>query len=194
MRAARRALNQAAQAAHAEAVARHVMISHLPLFARRFALYAPADGELDPSPLIDALLARNRMVALPVVLPDRLLGFYRYTANTRLIRNRYGILEPDTRTARYLERASLDVVLLPLVAFDDAGHRLGMGGGYYDATFARAAARPLLVGLAHALQRVEALAPAPWDIALDAVITEAGIVACTSRGARICGTSAAVHH
>ncbi len=194
MRAARRALTSAAQRAHADAVARHVMTSQLPLFARRIALYAPTDGELDPSPLVDALLARHRIVALPVVLPDRLLGFYRYTARTRLVTNRYGILEPDTRIARYLERASLDAVLLPLVAFDAAGHRLGMGGGYYDATFGRTRARPLLVGLAHALQRVEVLAAAPWDIALDAVVTETGIVTCTGRGARIRGTTASAEH
>jgi len=166
------------------AVARHVATSRLPLFAKRFALYAASDGEIDTSDLIDRLLASGRQVALPVVLPDRLLAFYRYTAKTRLVRNRYGILEPDTRSTPSVAVRGLDVVFMPLVAFDENGHRLGMGGGFYDATFGRLPRRPVLIGLAHALQGVARLEPRDWDIPLDAVVTEHGIITFTPRGRR----------
>jgi 5-formyltetrahydrofolate cyclo-ligase len=187
LRAARRALPAATQNEHARAVARLVLTSPLVLAARRYALYAPSDGELDPSDLIDALLERHRTVALPVVFRHRALEFYRYTPRTRLQRNRYGILEPDTRTARHLPKHSIDVVFTPLVAVDRRGHRLGMGGGYYDATFGRMTVRPLLVGLAHQLQRIDRLDDAAWDIPLDAVVTEAGITAFSRRGAHATG-------
>jgi 5-formyltetrahydrofolate cyclo-ligase len=176
LRAALRSLSTFSQRAHAHAVARHVATSPWLLAARRFALYTPNDGELDPSDLVDRLLTRGRIVALPVVLPDRQLCFYRYTPRTRLVRNRFGIAEPDTRTAPHVPTRALDVVFLPLVGFDAKGHRLGMGGGYYDATFGRLHRRPLLVGLAHDLQRVERLDRADWDVPLDAVVTESGII------------------
>ncbi len=68
---------------------------------------------------------------------------------------------------------SIDVVLVPLVAFDALGHRLGMGGGFYDRTFARRKRKlPLLVGIAHDFQQVERLAVAPWDIDLDMVVSD----------------------
>jgi 5-formyltetrahydrofolate cyclo-ligase len=191
LRAARRALSNTEQSAHARAVAQRLLTTRLPMFARRFALYAPNDGELDPSPLIDALIARHRLVTLPVVLPKRLLEFYRYTPTTRLVRNRYGIAEPDSTTGQYVNPRTLDVVLLPLVGFDDAGHRLGMGGGYYDATFAHAHCEPLLIGLAHELQRVDGLPVAPWDVPLDAVVTESRLLICTRRGRRILNVTTA---
>jgi 5-formyltetrahydrofolate cyclo-ligase len=184
LRAARRALTTDTARAHGRAVARHVATSSWLLAARRFAAYTPNDGELDPSDLIDRLLARSRLVALPVVLPDRQLGFYRYRPGTRLVRNRFGIPEPDTRTASFVPTRSLDLVFVPLVGFDARGHRLGMGGGYYDATFGRLEPRPLLVGLAHALQQVDRLAESDWDIPLDAVVTEERIIRCTVRGRR----------
>lgn len=182
LRAARRSIEPNTARKHSLAVARHVSTSGLPLRARRFALYLSDDGELDTGALIDRLLARGHLVALPVVLPDRLLRFYRYTPQTRLLRNRHGILEPDTRIARHVPTQTLDVILMPLVAFDAHGHRLGMGGGYYDATISRLRRRPLLVGLAHALQRVQPLRAAAWDVPLDAVVTEEGISRFTHRG------------
>ncbi len=102
---------------------------------RRFAVYSPSDGELDPSPIAEHLVAAGKVVALPVVERSRLLSFYRYRKTTRFVRNRFDIPEPDTRNATPVPLAALDVVLMPLVAFDDTGERLGRGGGYYDATF-----------------------------------------------------------
>jgi 5-formyltetrahydrofolate cyclo-ligase len=182
-RAARRALSVAEQHQHARAAARRFAISGVMNCFKRFAVYAPSDGELDPSPIAEQLLAANKIVALPVIERSRQMSFYRYLPTTPIVRNRFDIPEPDTRRAAAVSTALLDVVLVPLVAFDDAGARLGRGGGYYDATFA---SRPhaLRVGLGHELQYHADLEHQPWDVPLDAVITEQAVRGFTIRGRR----------
>jgi 5-formyltetrahydrofolate cyclo-ligase len=91
--------------------------------------------------------------------------------------NRYGIPEPARYRDHLLPARRLELVIAPLLGFDCACHRLGMGGGYYDRTFSflnqrRHIHRPLLIGLAYELQRIESLDPQPWDVRLDAVVTE----------------------
>jgi 5-formyltetrahydrofolate cyclo-ligase len=182
-RTSRRALSVRDQHLHAQAVARRFAVSGLMNCFKRFAVYAPSDGELDPSPIAQRLLAANKITTLPVVERSRLLSFYRYSSSTPIVRNRFDIPEPDTRHAVLVPTAILDVVLMPLVAFDDAGARLGRGGGFYDATFA---GRPhaLRVGLAHELQHHPDLTHQPWDVPLDAVITERAARGFTIRGRR----------
>ena len=107
------------------------------------------------------------------------MTFARYDPGLSLARNRFGIAEP-ARDAPTVAARFLDAVLLPLVAFDAAGTRLGSGAGYYDRCFAYRAARrtwhaPLLVGVAFASQEVAALQRQPWDVPLDAVVTEQGL-------------------
>jgi len=181
-RDARRALSASEQRDHAQAVARRFATSGLMLCFKRFAVYAPSDGELDPSPIAEHLLAANKVVALPVVERSRQLSFYRYTSATPIVRNRFDIPEPDTRSAIPVPLAVLDVVLLPLVAFDDAGSRLGRGGGFYDATFG--ARHTLRIGLAHELQHHPQLQHQHWDASLDAVITDRAARGFTIRGRR----------
>jgi 5-formyltetrahydrofolate cyclo-ligase len=181
-RDARRALSASEQRDHAQAVARRFATSGLMLCFKRFAVYAPSDGELDPSPVAEHLLAANKVVALPVVERSRQLSFYRYTPTTPIVRNRFDIPEPDTRSATPVLLAVLDVVLLPLVAFDDAGSRLGRGGGFYDATFG--ARHTLRIGLAHELQHHAELQHQHWDAPLDAVITDRAARGFTIRGRR----------
>jgi 5-formyltetrahydrofolate cyclo-ligase len=182
-RAARRAIDANTQLRHAFAVARHFAATRLPLCSGRVASYVPNDGELDPAPIAQRLLAAGKTLALPVVGASRRLSFYRYEPQTSLLSNRYGIGEPDPRNAIKIPVATLAVVFVPLVAFDDTGVRLGMGGGYYDATFA-SHGRALLVGLAHEVQRHEQLPHRPWDVRLDLVITECRASACSARGQR----------
>ena len=151
--------------------------SPLYLKARRVALYLAADGEIDPVLLAMDALRRNKQIYLPVLHPltgDRML-FVAWNQATRLRRNRFGIPQPAT-LAGLVSPWQLDLVLTPLVAFDDQGGRLGMGGGFYDRTFAtdltaRWPRCPHLAGLAHGFQRVEALPGRPWDVPLDAVFT-----------------------
>lgn len=115
----------------------------------------------------------GRQTWLPVLRPDGRLAFRRLTAGTPLRANRLGLLEPVGSGAIAVPLAALDLVLMPLVGFDAAGRRLGMGGGFYDRTLAGRGRfrRPALVGLAHECQRVAQLPAQPWDVPLDAVIT-----------------------
>ncbi len=183
IRHARRALSPPEQQQHADAVARRFVAARVMLTFKRFAVYAPSDGELDPSPIAERLLDANKIVTLPVVERSRELSFYRYDADMRIVRNRFDIPEPDSSVAALVPTAILDVVLVPLVAFDDAGIRLGRGGGYYDATFG-ARRHALLIGLAHELQHHDGIAPQHWDVPLDAVITERAARGFTIRGRR----------
>jgi 5-formyltetrahydrofolate cyclo-ligase len=135
------------------------------------------DGEIDCAPFITEALARHRQVYLPV-LHGQTLMFGRWESLENMIPNRFGIPEPVGGVR--LRGTELDVVLAPLVAFDDSGHRLGMGGGYYDRTFRFLRQRgewrhPLLIGLAHEFQRVGGLSARGWDVTLHAAVTERGI-------------------
>ena len=101
--------------------------------------------------------------------------FMRYTGTELLRPNRWGIKEPILKLQHCLKPEQLDLVLLPLVAFDMEGHRLGMGKGYYDRAFAfrcQTTGKPFLLGLAHECQLSGQLLPvAAWDVDLDAVAT-----------------------
>jgi 5-formyltetrahydrofolate cyclo-ligase len=179
IRAARRALSASEQRAHSHAVAALLRADPAFLRARRIGAYLAADGELDPATVIAAAVAAGKRCYLPVLHPfaGPALWFCEWRPGDRLAPNRYGIAEPII-TRRTLRTArELDLLLVPLVAFDDAGSRLGMGGGYYDRTLAylplrRHWRRPRVIGLAHALQRVESLPRNAWDIPVDAVVTE----------------------
>ncbi len=179
-RAARRSLAADERIEATLAVAHHLI--HSPPFrtASTVAAYVAADGELDPGPFIGAARALGRRIHLPVLGGWRRgrLRFVRADEGEVLRPNRYGIPEPvrGPETAP----AFLDLVLVPLVAFDDAGNRLGMGAGHYDRTFAyrrhrSAWHRPWLVGVAFDCQRSAGITPRPWDVRLDAVVTEYGM-------------------
>jgi 5-formyltetrahydrofolate cyclo-ligase len=159
-------------------VARHLW--HLrPLSrARRIAGYVAIGGEVDCAPSLAEAAARGRLSYLPVVHGEKLV-FAPADAPVPMVRNRFGIPEPAAGAGRWLRGMELDVVLTPLVAFDGAGHRIGMGGGFYDRSFGFVVRRgrwrrPFLVGLAYEFQRVDAIASRRWDVPLHAVVTERG--------------------
>ena len=109
------------------------------------------------------------------VLHDRLLRFAPWRPGDPLVTNRYGIPEPDLAPASTLSAEQMALVVLPLVAFDGSGNRLGMGGGWYDRSFGFRIGRPAppwLVGAAFQLQQVEQVPVADWDVGLDAACTE----------------------
>jgi len=155
-------------------------LSNLPAFQRAgcIAAYWPADGEIDPLPALRWAYAAGKACYLPVLCPQRdgHLHFAPWWPGAPLRRNRFGIAEPIAPRRHWLAPRMLDLVLLPLVAFDGAGNRLGMGGGYYDRSFAfrrRAAVRrPGLIGVGFDWQRVDRLPRRAWDVPLDAVLTE----------------------
>jgi 5-formyltetrahydrofolate cyclo-ligase len=182
LRERRRQLTPAQQQQASLLLLRHLM--KLPQFMRahHIALYMANDGEIDPAVIARQLWKMEKNTYLPVLRPGKSkeLWFVEFSADTLLTPNRYGIPEPDHRHEHRLPANLLDVVLMPLVGFDSKGARLGMGGGFYDATFAfkhkKAAGRPYLIGLAHSCQQVEELSTDSWDIPLFAIATETGIV------------------
>lgn len=181
MRRERRALTPRQRHIRAVALCRHLRNHPLFLFARDIAFYLPNDGEMDLSPLLQAAWRMGKRCYLPILKPYRepRLWFAPYPPGARLKANRFGILEPKKpRCPR--PPWSLGLVLAPLVAFDDHGNRLGMGGGFYDRTFAYLLSQrrqPRLLGIAYAFQRLPAgtLAPEPWDVPLWGVATENGV-------------------
>jgi 5-formyltetrahydrofolate cyclo-ligase len=150
----------------------------------RVALYASLPEELDTSELITLARRRRWRVYLPRIdsrRRGRRMQFVEMGEQYGL--NRLGILEP--RGSRTIPARRLDAVFLPLVGFDARGLRLGTGGGYYDRAFAFRRWRsawhaPRLIGIAYSLQQVEQLDRAPHDVLLDAVVTERGILRCTT--------------
>lgn len=180
-RAARRALPESERRAASAALAEHLLDAPLLRAAARVGAYAAVASELDLAPLISGLLARGAEVYLPHVehtAPD--MHFARWRGQQRfLLPNRFGIPEPVGDASDLLEARALDVLLLPLVAFDGSGQRLGSGAGYYDRALAyrlEAVAPPWLIGIGFACQQVAAIPAAPWDVPLDGYATEAGYV------------------
>jgi len=180
LRSGRRQLEAQQHRANARAVSRHFCSTPTLLAARRIALYLENDFELATGVLTGRLEAMRKQLFLPVLHPllSNRLVFQRYTPGQALRLNRYRIAEPVFDPAYCVAPRWLDLILLPLVGFDRHGHRLGMGGGYYDRSLAGVARnsgkRPLLVGLAHSMQEVRRLPAEPWDIRMHGVITEHG--------------------
>ena len=183
LRSARRALTAEAQSQAADELL--FRLQELEVFSRcaRVALYLPNDGEIDPSHMIKWCEKHNRHSYLPIVRQvdkRNWLMFAEVRSDSQLEPNRFGILEPVVDQRLWLEARDLDVVLLPLVGFDRAGNRIGMGGGFYDTTFEflkreTSKRKPLLIGVAHEIQKVERIDAESWDVPLAMVVTNQAI-------------------
>ena len=141
----------------------------------------PFKDEFDSSAVIEAIWHAKKKCYLPVLTEttEPMLNFVPYRYGDALRLNRYKILEPVNIHTVYPAN-ELDLVITPLIAFDDEGHRLGTGGGYYDRTFAflreLMPRKPLLFGLAYAAQEAANIPSDSWDITLDGVITENKVI------------------
>lgn len=177
MRRQRRALSARAQREASLRVARTLLRTHIFRSANHIGCYFANDGEIDLASLAQRACVMGKLIYMPVVDDGGTLRFARYRPGDDLCVNRFGIPEPRTRTL--FPPRLLDLVLAPLVAFDSAGNRLGMGGGYYDRTLAflrhrRHWLRPRMIGVAHECQRVACLPAQPWDVPLHGVVTDRG--------------------
>lgn len=174
LRAARRAIPASERIAAAEGLATRLL--QLP-FAPESGLvagYWAMDGEIALHAW-QLRLPAGCTYCLPVLHGDNRLRFAPWRPGEPLVTNQHGIPEPDVASDALLEPEAMTLVVLPLVGFDVRGHRLGMGGGWYDRSFAfRQAGKklPWLVGAAFSLQLTDTLAPATWDVAMDAVCSE----------------------
>jgi 5-formyltetrahydrofolate cyclo-ligase len=141
---------------------------------RTVACYHAFRSELDTAPLVGALRGQDFRICLPVVEEaGKPLVFQEWSKDSELVAGRYGVKAPASG-----DRVVPQVLIVPLLAFDDACHRLGYGGGYYDRTIAalRAEAGLLAIGYAFSRQHVRHIPLEPWDVGLDAVVTERGVV------------------
>lgn len=179
LRKARRALTPSEQ--RQAALGLYRQLAQHPLFrrAKHISLYLPTDGEIDPRLLLRAAQRRGKATYLPVLSawPRTKMVFQRVRPGVKLLPNSFRILEPRVNISQQRKVWALDLVLLPLVGFDDAGGRLGMGGGFYDRSLAYLARRqswrkPTLLGLAHECQKVERLVQASWDVPLAGTVTD----------------------
>lgn len=158
-------------------------ITHLDIFTQshRIAFYWPSKGEIDPRPILELALKMGKRCYLPVIHPskEKHLLFVEYRSGDRLKLNRYGIKEPILGSGHRIPLPPwmLNLVFVPLLAFNSEGRRLGRGGGYYDRTFAglkyeHRPRQPTLIGFAYEFQKIESLPYEDWDLTLSGVATE----------------------
>jgi 5-formyltetrahydrofolate cyclo-ligase len=171
LRDSRRTLPAAERIRAADGLARQLLALPFAPAAGYVAGYWAIDGEIALHAW-QLRLPKDCIYCLPVLGDNQLLRFAPWRPGDPLVSNRYGIPEPDVATGSLLAAADLAMIVTPLVGFDEGGHRLGMGGGWYDRTLAfRRAAPPYLVGAAFDLQRLPDVGAQSWDVRLDAVCT-----------------------
>lgn len=180
----RRSISKPQRAAASARICQFVREMELFKSAKMIGGFLAFDGEADP---LGAMIHAHQMqqkVFVPIIVgKSKPLVFAPWTPGCPMKNNSFGIAEPDVSHDQCVAADQLDFVITPLVAFDEKRHRIGVGGGYYDRSFAflipddqRADSSPerptRLVGFAFELQRVEKIVAQPWDVSLDAVATE----------------------
>src|SRR5690242_18686118 len=183
LRARRAALSPAERIGAAQGLARQLAELAETHTDEQVAGYWATGGELSLHLVLARLLARGATYHLPVV-PERAgpLTFAQWRTGDDVVPNRFGIPEPAA-SAKIIAPDALELVFVPLIAYDRRGHRLGMGAGYYDRTFAFLATgerprEPLLVGVAYSFQEIERVEHEPHDVRLDFVATERELIEC----------------
>lgn len=154
----------------------------LPQFleAQRISAYLALWGEMDPTHALRWARENHKITCLPV-MRNEILYFAPFTEETPMLAGRFGISVPNCDEQEMLQPDELDLVLVPMVGFDEKLNRLGMGGGFYDRTFSFRAGnldKPCLIGVAHEFQKQPILDTEPWDIPMDAIVTEKSVYSC----------------
>ncbi len=148
-------------------VIKHITTSILFQEAQSIALYLPINGEVDLTALLNIA---DKSFYIPSIKKQR-MQFHRHHNELNMNVHQYGLTQPEFKTAHTAPH--LDLCLMPLVAFDPHGNRLGMGGGFYDRYFA-ANKQTVMAGVAYQLQQVEPLPTDSWDVKLQHIFTEKG--------------------
>ncbi len=156
----------------AKKIANRIVKTEIFKNSKSIAAYIAVQGEADSFPLMQHAWAANKICYLPILTAERKLLFAKYEPNDPLINNRYNIPEPQP--TNLINTQDLDIVIIPLVAFDKNNNRLGTGAGYYDRTFAFIKQaknhQPYLIGIAYEFQKVTKLSTDPWDVPLDLIV------------------------
>jgi 5-formyltetrahydrofolate cyclo-ligase len=172
---ARRAMGDDERDIASASIAQTLIHMHEFTAAKSIACYLPMDDEVDPSQVIARAWCAKKRVFVPVTARRGRMTFRLLEPNSLLQRNNYGIWEPVSGPE--IRAVDLDLVITPLAAFDEKNNRIGMGGGFYDRSFAflkhrRRWLRPKLIGVAFDCQKVDEILPNPWDIRLYAIVSE----------------------
>lgn len=187
----RKQLNSASMLHAAHSVAAQIVQQTSFLNSQHIACYLTDDHELDTLPLMQCATTLHKNLYIPILDSENLkytesqLAFVPYKMSDPLVKNRYGINEP-AHIANARSAEELDMIILPIIAFDPKGNRLGRGAGHYDRTLqfiknlSAHAKKPHLIGLAYEFQKIAAIEPDSWDIPLDLIITEENTYHCHS--------------
>jgi len=184
MRQRRNAVPIAMRSAAARQVARHLLTRGLLSFGQRVAIYAPFDGEIDLAPLLLGAQHLRLRLFMPRIVNMRLrtMEFVELpylNCASRHVRALDWLRGPQSNLHRRIDPRKLDVILIPIVAFDTSGWRLGFGAGFYDRKLAfkrrSFVPKPCLIGIGYDFQRVAPQPPSPWDVPLDAVVTDRSV-------------------
>jgi len=140
----------------------------------KVALYWPINGEVATNALISYFFSNGSKCFLPVISnneENKLIDFALFEEQSRLVKNRFGIPEPNK--SKIIDLNQLDIIFLPCVCFDSRGNRIGMGGGFYDKTLSYLSKKEKtkLIILAYDFQEVESCLPESHDIKADACLT-----------------------
>lgn len=159
-----------------DAIFRNLLDSNILENKSRIAIYCSVNNEVATMQIIKHLWTKDKELFLPIIKSNQLV-FGSYKSGDNLSNNKFDIPEPTTQREELITADVLDLVIVPLVAFDSDCNRLGMGGGYYDRALAfkktsSKTSSPLLIGLAYELQKVNILEMNSWDIPMDGIISE----------------------
>lgn len=177
IRSQRQQLSGSAQQLAAKNLTHRLSTVQTVINAKHIAIYLSNDGELNTAEFIDWCWQQKKCVYLPVIHPFSRgnLLFLKYQKDTPMVENHYGIKEPKLDVTQVITAKELNIIFTPLVAFDDHGNRLGMGGGFYDRTLAQLpednSKSPAIIGLAHDCQQVAHIPIESWDIPIPTIIT-----------------------
>lgn len=182
LRTRRNTLSAEEQRLAARHLSAKVTGTRLFLASRRIACYLPSDGEIGTRFIIEHIRRMRKTCYLPVIsrLSHDRLWFAKHEHGVELARNRYGVPEPVVNTRDLVRARELDLILLPLVGFDDHGNRLGMGGGFYDRSLAflrqrKGWRKPHIIGLAYDFQRTNGIEADTWDVPMQGVVTDQAV-------------------
>lgn len=185
IQAQRQSLSKQQQADYSAQICEQIIKRGILDNAQHIAFYLPVRGEADPTPLQFVKQYSDKQFYLPILsdVKENHLAFALYDQNTKMKLNKFRIPEPDVEASSLLhDPKQLDIVIAPLVGIDSNGNRIGMGGGFYDRTFAFKKEKnlsPRLIGFAYDFQFIEPQTPQEWDVAVDSIALQSSYKLCS---------------
>lgn len=168
-------------AVKSEAVQEHFLAAFPPERGRRVALYRAVGGEVGTDRVRARYLSAGALLFYPKIMDDGQMSFFPADGDDGWVRGKYGLLEPRVPAGAEGRRSGFDLVVVPGMAFDACGRRLGKGCGYYDRFLVGLCGTAVTVGLAYSRQLLEEVPVDHWDVPVDVVVTEDGVIQATRR-------------